>query len=322
MLKLQNKSFKELIKNSHQKIRGSRHIIYKINLNNKFYCIRKIDLKKNDINYFNRNFSIKNEFFFIKLFYNQKINISKAYIFKNNFIITDFINGSLLSDKIRNNNLNQNIILYKKLFLLIKKIQNININKFLTLKYKKEYKIKFFEYLFKRINSKIFKKYFINHKVLRDYINKNYLNVNFSNFVPVVYDLHAENIIVKDRSKLYLFDLDYCHFAPPELEFISIFLDIFARYNYSEFQYLKKLFISQYEKNNNKFNYELEKLFAINHYVIAIIKHHYKQQNEAKSKIKIYKKELERLIDKNELRYPQITWKVRKLYSTTLSKKK
>lgn len=321
MLKLQNNFLFKLISNSKQKITGSRHKIYISEINNEKICIRKLCLKKNDINYFNRNFSIKNEFFFLKLLEKNKINVSKAIAIYDDYLITEFIEGEILSEKIIKNEYKKNLIIYKKLLSLIIKVHSINIEKFLTKRYKKEYKNNFFNYLYQNINSTIFKKYFNNHDSLKEYINFKFQNIEFLYYVPVIYDLHAENIIVKKNSDLFLFDLDYCHFAPLELEFISIFLDIFARYNHSNLEYLRKLFIKKYKKENFKFNYELEKLFAINHYVVAIIKHHYKKQYEAKSKIKIYVKELNRLILNNELRYPKISWKVKKLYSKTLSKK-
>lgn len=318
MLKIQNNILNKLISNSRQRFIGSRHKIYVSEINKEKICIRKLILKKNDINYFQKDFSLKNEYFFLKLFEKNKINVSKAIAYNDNYLITEFIEGKVLSEVIIKNDFKKNFHLYKELLKLILKVHQIKIKKNLIKNLKKEYKNNFLNYLFKNINSKIFKKYFKNHEALKKYINYEFQNIEFLNFVPVIYDLHAENIIIKRNSYLYLFDLDYCHFAPPELEFISIFLDIFARYDYSNSEYLRNFFINKYNKTNNRFNYNLEKLFAINHYVIAIIKHHYKKENEAKSKIKTYAIELNRLINNNELRYPKISWKVKKLYSETL----
>lgn len=147
--------------------------------------------------------------------------------------------------------------------------------------------------------------------LLNDFIENQWLHAETLDIQPVlvVYDLHAENLMVDMADKLHVFDTDYAHGGCGSVEFIPVFLDIIARYlPESEQAQWRARLIRAYEESGLHYQEDLEPFHALNHYVTAVIKHHFKQQETAMEKIPIYVSEIRRLIAGGPVNYPRMRW--------------
>ena len=285
----------------------NRHLIIKTKskTKKKYFGIRFLINEKDNTNYFGFNFSILNE----KKAYEvlSEISLAPKMIFfgrssliSKNYLITEWINGKNLYDEIKKNKksnikkigiklINRILDIKEKKLKVNKSINSININTF-----KKD--------IIKRINSKIFIKYYKNTKDLRNEIqNYNFLETEQC---YVCYDQHPKNIIVKGK-KYFLFDFDYFHYGYLETEFIPIFLDLIAAFSKNKLKDID--FFRSYLKRKN-IKLENEYFFLLTHYINAILKHETKIEKNAKTKINIYVKAIKQMVRSKKIIYPKIKW--------------
>ena len=157
--------------------------------------------------------------------------------------------------------------------------------------------------LIKKINTKVFSRYFKSKKKLIEEIKK--YKFKTSNKGYIFYDQHPKNIINKGND-YFFFDFDYFHYGFLESEYISIFLDLIASYSKNKIEDIT--FIRSYLLKKD-ITLKNEYFFVLAHYINAIIKHEIKIEKNAKTKIRIYVRAIKKIILTKKVVYPKIIWR-------------
>lgn len=284
----------------------NRHLVLKVKINDMFYAIKFL-LNSKDVNYFHFRFNLKNYLLLKNIFKNliffpKIIGHGKDDYFKF-YIILDWVDGTSFSLFLKKNKFDLKNKMIKILFRQINNLHKINSRTSQKVPRLNLDQLK--KSLILKIKNPIFKKLFKkNINPLLDFI-KNY-KFKKSKKSLIIYDLHPDNIIISNK-KIYFIDFDYIHFGFKEVEFVSIFLDIVARYSSNksrDISLLRKQFFG-FKTHTYLPN---EKFFVFNHYVSAILKHYFKREKYAKSKIPIYIVEINNIITNNKINYPRIVW--------------